>query len=58
MPRAEKSGELAMTNLLILIRNVVLGLILAWLGLEFAPSNPDNNDEKPSERAEVASNLC
>lgn len=47
-----------MTELLILIRNVVLAMILAWLGLEFAPSNPDKNDDKPSERAEVASNLC
>ena len=52
------SGETAMTDLLILIRNVVLAMILAWLGLEFAPSNPDKNDDKPSERAEVASNLC
>lgn len=47
-----------MTDLLILIRNFVLAMILAWLGLEFAPANPDKNDDKPSERAEIASNLC
>ncbi|MCU0731984.1 MAG: hypothetical protein MUE84_10415 [Hyphomonas sp.] len=41
-----------MTDLLILIRNLVLATILAWLGLEFAPSSPDN-DEGPSERASV-----
>jgi hypothetical protein len=39
-----------MTDLLILIRNVVLATILAWLGMEFAPSTPDR-DEKPAEKS-------
>lgn len=29
-----------MTDFLILIRNLVLATIIAWLGLEFAPSKP------------------
>lgn len=37
-----------MTDLLILIRNLVLAAILGWLGLEFAPEGGDK-DEKPSE---------
>jgi hypothetical protein len=36
-----------MTNLLILIRNIVLATILAWLGIEFAPDSADK-DEKPA----------
>lgn len=37
-----------MTELLILIRNVVLAAILAWLGMEYAPSAPDKSpDDKP-----------
>jgi hypothetical protein len=56
-PLSEMSGEMAMTNLLILVRNLVLGAILAWLGLEFAPDS-DKKDEKPTERAEVAASVC
>ena len=41
-----------MTDLLILIRNVVLATILAWLGLEFAPSTPDR-DDKPADKSSV-----
>lgn len=41
-----------MTDLLILIRNLVLATILAWLGLEFAPSTPDK-DDGPSEKSAV-----
>lgn len=37
-----------MTNFLILVRNLVLAMILAWIGLEFAPSSPDQ-DDKPAE---------
>ncbi|MBK8198227.1 MAG: hypothetical protein IPK75_07645 [Acidobacteria bacterium] len=37
-----------MTNLLILIRNLVLAMILAWIGLEFAPDSSDK-DDKPAE---------
>lgn len=37
-----------MTNFLILIRNIVLAAILAWLGIEYAPSAPDSSpDDKP-----------
>jgi hypothetical protein len=36
-----------MTELLILIRNLVLATILAWLGIEFAPDSTDR-DEKPA----------
>jgi len=36
-----------MTNLLILIRNIVLAAILAWFGMEFAPDRADR-DEKPA----------
>ena len=36
-----------MTNLLILIRNIVLATILGWLGMEFAPDSADR-DEKPA----------
>jgi hypothetical protein len=45
-----------MTDLLILIRNVVLATILAWLGLEFAPSTPDR-DDKPAEKSSVLAGL-
>lgn len=45
-----------MTDLLILIRNVVLAAILAWLGLEFAPSTPDR-DDKPAEKSSVLARL-
>jgi|JI10StandDraft_1071094.scaffolds.fasta_scaffold832371_1 hypothetical protein len=41
-------GDTAMTNLLILIRNLVLAMILAWIGLEFAPDSSDK-DDKPAE---------
>ena len=41
-----------MTNLLIMIRNVVLATILAWIGLEFAPSTPDQ-DDKPAENSSI-----
>ncbi|MFN7164355.1 MAG: hypothetical protein ACK4P2_05995 [Hyphomonas sp.] len=41
-----------MTELLILIRNLVLATILAWLGIEFAPGAPEK-DEKPSEKSVV-----
>ncbi|WP_291205355.1 hypothetical protein [Hyphomonas sp.] len=41
-----------MTDLLILIRNLVLATILAWLGLEFSPSAPEK-DEGPSDKAPV-----
>jgi hypothetical protein len=41
-----------MTDLLILIRNMVLATILAWLGIEFAPGPPDK-DESPSEKSAV-----
>ncbi|MBU3919301.1 MAG: hypothetical protein KJ833_01275 [Alphaproteobacteria bacterium] len=41
-----------MTNLLIMIRNVVLATILAWIGLDFAPSAPEKED-KPSEKSAV-----
>ncbi len=34
-----------MTELLILIRNLVLATILAWLGIEFAPGVPDKDDK-------------
>lgn len=37
-----------MTDLLILFRNIVLAAILAWIGVEFAPSTPENApDSKP-----------
>jgi hypothetical protein len=39
-----------MTDLLIVIRNVVLAAILGWIGLEFAPDATDK-DEKPSEQS-------
>jgi len=45
-----------MTNLLILIRNLVLATILAWFGLEFAPSSPDK-DDKPAEDSLIAAVL-
>lgn len=41
-----------MTDLLILIRNLVLATILAWLGIEFAPSTPER-DDKPAEKSSV-----
>ena len=41
-----------MTNLLILIRNVVLVTILAWIGLEFFPGSQDK-DDKPAENSAV-----
>ena len=40
-----------MTDLLIMIRNLVLATILGWLGLEFAPGSPDK--DKPSEKLAV-----
>ncbi|MFN3911362.1 hypothetical protein [Hyphomonas sp.] len=41
-----------MTNLLIMIRNVVLATILAWIGLEFTPNTPEK-DDKPAEKSSV-----
>jgi len=43
------SGDHDMTDLLIVIRNVVLAAILGWIGLEFAPEATDK-DEKPGEQ--------
>ncbi len=34
-----------MTDFLILIRNLVLAAIMAWFGLEFAPSKPAEPDK-------------
>jgi len=34
-----------MTNLLILMRNLVLATILAWLGMEFSPEKADKDDK-------------
>jgi hypothetical protein len=45
-----------MTDLLILIRNVMLATILAWLGIDFAPSTPDR-DDKPAEKSSVLARL-
>ena len=45
-----------MTNMLILIRNLVLTAILAWFGLEFAPDSPDK-DSKPVEDSVVVAIL-
>lgn len=42
-----------MTELLIIIRNLVLATILAWLGLDFAPDSPDRQDDKPVEKVNV-----
>jgi hypothetical protein len=39
-------GDTAMTNLLILIRNLVLAMILAWIGLEFAPDSSDRTTSR------------
>lgn len=41
-----------MTDLLIMIRNVVLATILGWIGLEFAPNT--DKDEKPSDSSAIA----
>ena len=39
-----------MTTIIVLIRNLVLASILAWLGLEFAPDDQDDTaDNRPSE---------
>ena len=45
-----------MADLLILIRNVMLATILAWLGIDFAPSTPDR-DDKPAEKSSVLARL-
>jgi hypothetical protein len=42
-----------MTDLLILIRNLVLATILAWLGIEFAPER----EEKPAEDSVIVALL-
>lgn len=34
-----------MTDFLIMIRNLVLAAIMAWFGLEFAPSKPAEPDK-------------
>jgi len=41
-----------MTDLLIWIRNLVLAIVLGWLGIEFAPGSPDR-DNKPAEKSAV-----
>ena len=46
-----------MTDLLIIIRNLVLATILGWLGLEFAPDSTDK-DESLSQTPAAASALC
>lgn len=45
-----------MTNLLVLIRNLVLATILGWLGIEFTPDTADKND-KPAGSGMIASLL-
>lgn len=39
-----------MTNLLVLIRNLVLATILAWLGIEFAPDSADKDEQSSAVR--------
>ena len=34
-----------MTELLLLVRNLLLGALMAWLGLEFSPAAPDKSPE-------------
>ncbi|MFN7055448.1 hypothetical protein [Hyphomonas sp.] len=38
-----------MTDFIILLRNIVLAALLAWLGMEFAPKQPD---PKPDDNRE------
>lgn len=38
-----------MMNILVFVRNLVLAGILAWLGLEFAPSDRDAPESAPEE---------
>jgi hypothetical protein len=39
-----------MVAIIVLIRNLVLAGILAWLGVEFAPADPDDSaDNRPAE---------
>lgn len=40
-----------MTELLLLVRNLLLGAILAWLGLEFSPAAPDRAPDETPEGA-------
>jgi hypothetical protein len=47
-------GMRPMTNLLVLIRNLVLATILGWLGMEFTPDNADR-DDKPAGNGVIAS---
>jgi hypothetical protein len=42
-----------MTDMLIIIRNLVLATILAWLGLEFSPDSPDKQDDRPVEKVSI-----
>jgi len=44
-----------MTDMLILFRNIVLAAILAWIGVEFAPSTPENERESKADSASVLS---
>lgn len=46
-----------MTEFLILIRNVVLAAILAWLGIEYAPSSPDKSPDDKSDGSVTVSFL-
>jgi hypothetical protein len=39
------------TEFIILIRNILLAALLAWLGIEFAPKQPD---PKPDENRDAA----
>lgn len=46
-----------MTNLLILIRNVVLAAVFAILGLEFAPQTPEQAPEGQRDSSVIRSAL-
>ncbi|MEH6410222.1 MAG: hypothetical protein V7741_06830 [Hyphomonas sp.] len=44
-----------MAAIIVLVRNLVLAAILAWLGIEFAPAdNDDTADNRPAENAIVS----
>ena len=43
-----------MAAIIVLVRNLVLAAILAWLGIEFAPADNDENaDNRPAENMVV-----
>ncbi|MEH6487091.1 hypothetical protein [Hyphomonas oceanitis] len=46
-----------MIGIAVFIRNLVLAGILAWLGLEFAPSEPDESAETSQAEPVVVSML-